>query len=164
MNKSDTAAILAKISAYDRRTVGEADIEAWTEALDGQITVQDALTAIRDHFRVSSDWLMPNVVIERARKIRKLRVREIGQPDVPAGLTAAQEREWIKVFWDAIHDKFQPTMLDGIYAANNALGIREVTSVMVPPERVKELIAEVADGKAMPALPFDRPAPDAWWR
>ncbi len=164
MNKSDVAAILAKISAYDRRTVGEADIEAWTEALAGQVTVQDALTAVRDHFRESSDWLMPSAVIERARTIRRARVRTIGTPDIPAGLTQAQEREWVRVFWEAINDpkgmppRYRPTMQDGVYAANRALDIREVPAQIVPAERVKALIAEVAEGKSMPRIPYDRPA------
>lgn len=157
MKPSEAAMILTKISAYDRRTIGDADAEAWAEALDGQVTIKDALTAIRDHFRESSDWLMPNMVIERARKIRRLRVREIGQPDVPSGLTAAQEREWVRVFWETIHEIPQPTMQDGTRAADRALDIRDVASVMVPPERVKDLIAEVSDGKAMPALAYDRP-------
>lgn len=164
MKPSEAAVILAKISAYDRRTSGDADAEAWAEALDGQVTIQDALTAVRDHFRESTEWLMPAEVIRRAREIRRRRVREIGTPDVPADLTQAQEREWVRVFWGEINDPqgrpshYRPTMQDGMNAANRALGIRDVPARIVAPERVKELIAEVADGKAMPRIPLDRPA------
>jgi hypothetical protein len=58
MNITGTASVLAKAAAYDRRTVGEADIMAWHEAI-GDLDVVDALQAVAAHYRDSTDWLMP---------------------------------------------------------------------------------------------------------
>lgn len=156
MKPSEVAMILAKISAYDRRTVGEADIEAWTEALDGQVTVHDALMAVRDHFRESTDWLMPKMVIERSREIRRRRVRDTGTPELPAGLTAAQERQWLRVYWENINSAAYPMMNgrgsrdNAAFQANRQLGITSVASHMLPPEDVKAKIA--AFGESMKSV------------
>jgi hypothetical protein len=154
MNKSDVAAILAKISAYDRRTVGEADIEAWAEALTGRVTVQDALTAVRDHFRESKEWLMPVDVIKRSAEIRRRRVRDAGVPEIPADLTAAQERRWLAVYWESINSA-PYEMMDGrgtletaSFHANRALGITEVAAVMLKPDEVKAKLASLIDANA----------------
>lgn len=58
MTPQQIGAVLGKCAAYDRRTVGETDIHAWTEALDG-ITYAEALEAVRRHYRADDAWLMP---------------------------------------------------------------------------------------------------------
>lgn len=156
MKKSEAATILAKISAYDRRTVGEADIEAWSEALDGQVTVQDALVAVRDHFRESSDWLMPNMIIKRCRSIRAFRINIAGAPDYPAGLTYEQERKWLKEWHRALAmgaGGRHPTLPSTAQAsADYALGITRVESTYLPPDEAKaRLAALLADSKGITA-------------
>lgn len=143
MKKSEVAAILAKISAYDRRTVGEADIEAWTEALEGRVTVQDALTAVRDHFRESTSWIMPADVIRLGKLARRERVRAAGTPEIPADLSAADERKWLQTYWTVFH-RYGPE--DGqsyaYIAANRELGITAdtVAAHMLAPDVVKAKI------------------------
>jgi hypothetical protein len=49
ITKGDAARILSKCAAYDQRTIGDADVAAWHEALNlanPPITAADALTAI----------------------------------------------------------------------------------------------------------------------
>ena len=118
--------------------------------------MQDALVAVRDHFRESKEWLMPVDVIKRAAEVRRRRVRDAGVPDVPANLTAAQEREWLRIYWENIHSVRYPT-IDGkgsrdtaTFHANRALGITEVASHMLPPEEVKAKIA--AFGASMKSI------------
>lgn len=74
MNQPEAAKILVKIAAYDRRTIGLADVEAWLEALDGIVTFDEALIAVRDHYRESREFMMPSDLIKLARKNR-VRVR-----------------------------------------------------------------------------------------
>jgi hypothetical protein len=159
MKRSETAALLTKIAAYDRRTIGEADIEAWTEALDGLVTLQDSLVAVRNHFRESSEWLMPKEIIDRARKLRQDRLRTAGYPDLPQGLTQAQEREWVR-YWQ---DHLQPEPVEqfgGIYQprpdpieaqrlTDKHFGINRIESP-ADPERVKAIIAQLA--RELPAV------------
>lgn len=73
MTPADTARVLAKAQAYDRRTVGEADVLAWHEAI-GDLGLADSLEAVRRHFTTSTDWLMPahiRVIVAAIREERR---------------------------------------------------------------------------------------------
>jgi hypothetical protein len=136
VKKSEVATILAKIAAYDRRTVGEADVEAWAEALDGLVTVQDAMTAVRDHFRESSEWIMPVDIIKRSRGIRSLRINLAGAPDYPPGLTWEQERRWLKEWHRALSfPRALPS--NAQFNADRALNITRIESAYLSPEEAK---------------------------
>lgn len=91
MTPADIARVLAKAAAFDSRTVGEADILAWFEAL-GDLDVDDALAAVTRHYRESTDWLKPahvrRIVGEIARERRRA-VRERAELE-------AQQREAIE--------------------------------------------------------------------
>lgn len=153
MKPSEATVILTKIAAYDRRSVGEADAAAWAEALDGLVTLQDALTAVRDHFRASNDWLMPKAIIDRSRELRKRRIRDSGLPDFPPDLTQAQEREWLRAYHDALAEVY-PNRYDtgsAMNMADRALGINRVNSKPADPERVRKLIADFAASRAIEA-------------
>jgi hypothetical protein len=157
VKKSEAATILAKIAAYDRRTVGEADVEAWTEALDGLVTVQDAMTAVRDHFRESSEWLMPVDIIKRSKALRFRRINAAGYPDFPPGLTQAQEREWLRV-WHASLGRGSGAPAMAQLNADRELGVERVESDYVPTDRVRDLISEFADSMAIVARNQQHPA------
>jgi hypothetical protein len=91
MNLTETAAVLAKAAAFDRRTVGEADILAWHEVL-GDLPADDVLTAVTAHYREATDWLMPahvrlhalSIDRERRRAARELREAEELQAAIAA--------------------------------------------------------------------------------
>lgn len=67
MTKSEVALILAKAAAFDARTVGEADIEAWHECI-GDLDFTDAMEAVTSHYRHSSDRLMPSHLVIAAEE------------------------------------------------------------------------------------------------
>lgn len=81
MTESEVAKILTMIAAFDRRTIGEADVEAWHLIL-GDIDAQDAATAVRNHYADRSTWIMPAdvrgaaIVLDRKRRGAR-RVAEI---------------------------------------------------------------------------------------
>lgn len=58
MNKAETARVLGKAAAFDRRTVGEVEVRAWHEALS-DVDYPDALEAVTMHYTTSTDFLMP---------------------------------------------------------------------------------------------------------
>jgi hypothetical protein len=66
---AETARLLAKIQAYDRRTVGKADIAAWHEAI-GDVPYSEALFAVAVHFRSSTEWLLPARLRELVKSAR----------------------------------------------------------------------------------------------
>ena len=88
MNLADTARVLTKISAYDRRTIGEADVAAWHEVL-GDLEAGDCLAAVAAYYTTETRWLMPADVrayAEAAAKRRKAAarrqlLRDAGWPD-----------------------------------------------------------------------------------
>lgn len=59
MTPEDTARVLAKCAAFDRRTVGRADILAWHEVLHA-IPVEDGLAAVTAWYDEHRDWVMPS--------------------------------------------------------------------------------------------------------
>lgn len=74
MNVHEAATVLAKAAAYDRRTVGEADILAWHEAL-ADLDAGGALDAVAAHYRDSTDWLMPAHVRQLVADLQRQRRR-----------------------------------------------------------------------------------------
>lgn len=75
MNIAETSMLLAKIQAFDNRNVDDATIIAWQEVLEPH-TIQDALKAVSDYFRINSAWIMPAHIVERVRAMEQSRAYE----------------------------------------------------------------------------------------
>ena len=75
MDLAETGILLAKCQAFDNRNVADATIVAWQEILEPH-TLQDALKAVSDYFRVNSSWIMPSHIVERVRDMEEARVYE----------------------------------------------------------------------------------------
>lgn len=68
MNRNEVIDLLTAASAYDRRTIGEGDVHAWSEAARrAGWTFPRALDALHDHYAKTSQWLMPGHITERLR-------------------------------------------------------------------------------------------------
>jgi hypothetical protein len=72
MNPVDIASVLAKAAAFDQRTVGQADILAWHEALS-DLEPADALAAVTRHYASSEQRIMPVHVRRHATELRRQR-------------------------------------------------------------------------------------------
>lgn len=77
MNRSETAQLLTKIAAFDRRTIGEADVLAWHEILE-PFPLADCLDAVRAYFSETREWCMPSDVVQRVQAVRTQRLRDAG--------------------------------------------------------------------------------------
>lgn len=89
MDIIETGILLAKIQAFDNRTVADPTIIAWQEILAPH-TLADALDAVRNYYRVSSEWIMPSHIVERVRDIENRRLDGFG---TDLRLNDAEERE-----------------------------------------------------------------------
>jgi hypothetical protein len=79
--------LLTTAAAFDRRTVGDADVIAWHAAV-GDLPFADAQAAVVQHYAESTDWLMPAHVRKLVRRIRELRIAAQPIPDPGAELAA----------------------------------------------------------------------------
>ena len=105
MNSSEVARLLGAASAFDRRTVGDADVVAWQAVLD-DVPFADALEAVKRHYRDGEAWLMPVHVRRGAAEIARERERAAratgwapGQAGVPKdqALPSISSAAWTNV-------------------------------------------------------------------
>lgn len=79
MTRAETALLLAQCAAFDRRTIGDADVIAWHAALN-DVAYEDAQTAVVEHYRDSLDYLMPAHVRATVRRMRTARLADGVEP------------------------------------------------------------------------------------
>lgn len=97
MTPQEAAALLTIAAAYDNRKPDADAAKAWAMALDG-LRFVDCRDAVVAHYRVSSEWLMPDKVIAEVKRMRAKRISLAGDlcpPPGPEGETeeALQQRE-----------------------------------------------------------------------
>lgn len=88
MNRSETARLLAAVAAFNNRTIGEADVEAWQSVLP-DVDLVDAMEAVRRHYAEHTEWLMPAHVRRIVRDIhgeREALARHTGWAPGQAGV------------------------------------------------------------------------------
>jgi len=94
LSKSETAKLLAFCAAYDQRTIGKSDVEAWTEALDSpwvpDIDLDEAQGAVVAHYRETSQRVNVADVLKRVKADRADRISRTALPRCP-GTPATEE-------------------------------------------------------------------------
>lgn len=76
MNLVETGQLLTVAAAFDNRHVTTETAVAWHEVLK-DVDLQDALVAVREHHKSSTEYLMPAHVVAGARRERERREREL---------------------------------------------------------------------------------------
>jgi hypothetical protein len=122
MNTREIGEFLGRMAIHDKRNVGPMDIMAWEEDLPGEISLADALAALRDIRRDSPDWIMPSHVVQRVMQIRRERLRNAGTPPIPGGCDWRQEKAWRELWCTAIKDGSSKDEATAI--ANHQMGIQ----------------------------------------
>lgn len=68
MSPEEVIDLLSVITAYDHRTVGDGDVEAWRLALDDphvpNMGLEECVDAVVLHYRDTREWIMPSNVIQ----------------------------------------------------------------------------------------------------
>ena len=100
MTPSETAEPLAYCAAFDRRTVGRADVAAWQQLLR-DVSVDDARDAVTEHYSTETRWLMPADILRGVRQIRAKRIDEAapiyhGNPDETGLQSAINQRALLR--------------------------------------------------------------------
>ena len=86
MNVSETMRVLAKVQAFDHRTIGDSETAVWHEAI-GDLPFEDCMEAVTIHYRESDRWLAPAHIRRIAEDLdRKRRGRQ--RAKLLAGTTA----------------------------------------------------------------------------
>lgn len=73
MTQDEIVDLLTLMASFDRRTIGEADVAAWTLAV-GDLAYGDAQEAVVMHYREKRDFLMPADIRAAVKVIRAERL------------------------------------------------------------------------------------------
>jgi len=97
MTKAETAKLLTLAAVYDNRTFDDLTVGAWHDALDG-LRFEDCVEAVKRHYRITRDWIMPSdvrkhaVVISNDRAENRERQQLQALEASPVGREKADER------------------------------------------------------------------------
>jgi hypothetical protein len=133
MTPSQTAELLTFCAAFDRRTIGKADVLAWHAVL-GDIDPDEARNAVTAHYRDQTRWIMPAeanppdgdtgdqayqaALLAERRAIASGTTRPHGVPALPAG-TSDQPTGRARAILASVGDRI-PTTRAGVV---NVLGV-----------------------------------------
>ncbi|MEU3851769.1 hypothetical protein [Streptomyces sp. NPDC029554] len=88
MTPSETAELLGFAAAFDRRTVGKADVLAWQTIL-GDIDYTAARAAVTAHYGRETRWIMPADIRQHVLTQRADTAADIQGPGLPAAIPDA---------------------------------------------------------------------------
>jgi hypothetical protein len=103
MTPAETAELLTFAAAFDRRTIGRADVAAWQTVL-ADVDPAAARTAVTAHYATETRWIMPADIRTAVRNARAATAAEYQGPglspevpdadpdDVPAYLVALRQQ------------------------------------------------------------------------
>lgn len=125
MDKSEATELLTFAAAYDQRTIGRADVEAWAMAMTKANVPLDETTreAIVDYYTetpvadtgdTSRRFIQPHHVVSLRRRIRTARARRLPMP-CPNPTPGVSEGDEIRAIERAIADGLITTLAE-IYA------------------------------------------------
>jgi hypothetical protein len=100
MTPEEVIDLLTTCAAFDRRTVGEADVVAWHSAV-GDLDFPDAREAVVRHYRNTRDWIMPADVRKLVKEIREQRLTRHAVP-APSAELADQPGRYMEAVQDAV--------------------------------------------------------------
>ena len=104
MTRSEVAKLLAFCAAYDQRTIGDADVLAWHEALESpwvpNIDLDEAQEAVVAHYRETTQRIGVADILKRVKTYRADRIGR-GIPIRHQGVPATEEYRRIRAEWEA---------------------------------------------------------------
>ena len=147
MNTTEVSQFLARVAAQDNRQVGPMQIMDWEDLLPPTLTLADALDALREHRRSSTDYLQAAHIIKipdrRRDETERQRVREANPPDIPPDMDQISERDWLRHYWTAVKAGHPAPQT----VADIATGANRPELAAPDPERIRELLTALAARK-----------------
>ena len=95
MTPAEAQVLLSMASAFDNRKPDADAARAWSAALDG-LRFEDCRDALIEHYKTSTDYLMPVLIRTAVRRIRSKRIAEVGDLIPPPGLSELEQRQWLR--------------------------------------------------------------------
>ena len=95
MTPAEAQVLLSMASAFDNRKPDADAARAWSAALDG-LRFDDCRDALIEHYKTSTDYLMPVLIRTAVRRIRSKRIAEVGDLIPPPGLSELEQRQWLR--------------------------------------------------------------------
>jgi hypothetical protein len=138
VNKPEVAQLLTLISTFDRRTVGQTDVEAW-HLLLAKTAYDDAQQAALNHISTEHRWLTPADILCGVKAIRSDRASDLVGPGQPEEIPDADPDD-VRGYLAAVREQR--------YRAGNGLSVRSVALAAI--EAVGERLAITA-GPVRPA-------------
>lgn len=110
MNLNETAHLLAVVQVGDNRRVDELTVQEWHHAV-GDLGIDDAVAAVREHRRTSSEYLGAHHVRAGVKRLRAARLDHAALPEPPVAVADSPARylEWLRDTRRAIADGRPPT-------------------------------------------------------
>lgn len=93
MTPAEAQMLLTVAAAFDNRKPDADAAKAWAIAL-GDLPYVDCRDAVVEHYRASSEWLMPAMVIKAVKRIRAKRIADHPPLTPPADLDVASTIAW----------------------------------------------------------------------
>lgn len=94
MSPAEAQVLLSMCATVDNRKPDEDAAKAWAAMLD-DLRFDDCRVAVIEHYKRSTDWLMPAKVRTDVRRIRAKRITDHAPLLPPPGLDDAEERHWL---------------------------------------------------------------------
>lgn len=99
MTRDEIINLLSIAAAYDKRTLGEADIAAWSDAADrGRWSYDMAQDAVKAHYAERAEWLMPSHITYRIRSRRAEPPRSSALPQAPQSASNEHQQQVVQWF------------------------------------------------------------------
>lgn len=141
MTPAQTAELLAFCAAFDRRTVGKADVLAWQTVLV-DLDYDAARQAVAEHYATETRWIMPADIRGAVRRSRATAADSIQGPGLPAEIPDAD-----------------PDDVPAYLAALRAQRTRAADGMELKPRKVPELLAGVGRDIPPEVAEARRPGP-----
>ena len=95
MTPAEAQVLLSMAAAFDNRRPDADAAKAWSVALDG-LPFEDCRVVLIEHFKTSTDYLMPVMIRSGVRRMRRDRLERHPVLTPPPGLADTAELAWIK--------------------------------------------------------------------
>ncbi|MEV0015403.1 zinc finger domain-containing protein [Streptomyces tendae] len=103
MTPSETAELLGLAAAFDRRTVGKADVLAWQTIL-ADIDYTAARNAVTAHYGTETRWIMPADIRQHVLNQRADTAADIQGPGLPAEIPDADPDD-VRAYLAAVREQ-----------------------------------------------------------
>lgn len=95
MTPAEAQVLLSMAAAFDNRKPDPDAAKAWAAALDG-LPFEDCRVALIEHFKTSTEYLMPVMIRTAVKRMRAKRIEAHPPLTPPPGLDVAETNRWLK--------------------------------------------------------------------